>query len=305
MANAIHERSDNVMILQKTHWVKILLILLLLFIAVHLWISFHRAVPGYKNTGREDDNEWFASNPADLKIGVDEESLSEFAGFDRIIDSLLTEEYNIAKSWIKSDPVQYDNLNYIRKVVQIPTDFSVTLFNTDLKEYADRYGWRIYNVQENIKNGDLTADIGKGSRIYQHLQLMLNRRLKSESKSFSILISGFGLSYDDMTRAFIDLPESITLVVPKGQEYSKIIAYEARRSGKTVIQRIPDQKNIIRFEAADRYDSAMISDFYATIQKAGDREAILFYEKKAVLELLTNELPKLPKKGYRIINYAR
>jgi hypothetical protein len=305
MANELYGLSDNVMTLKKEHWVKILFILTLLFSAVHLWISFQRADSDSKNAGWKVDDEWFASNPTGLKIGVDAESLNDYDRFDRIIDSLLTEDYNIKKAWIKNNPVQYDNLNYIRKSAQIPQDFAVTLFNTDLKEQADLHGWRIYNVQENIKTGDLVADIGRDSRIYQHLQLMVNRRLKSESKSFSVLISGFGLTYDDITRGFIELPEAVTMVVPKGQEYSKIITHEARRSGKTVIQRIPDQKNMIRFEATDRYDSAMIADFYATIQKAADRDAILFYEKQAVLELLTNELPKLPKKGYRIVNFAR
>ncbi len=289
------------MTLRKTQQVKVLFIAALFLCVLHLWISFHRAAPGNRGT----NTEWMSSSKSGMPIGVSGESLKEYTAFDRAIDSLLAEDYGLLPARIKNDPVQYDNRIYNRKVVQVHPDFPVTLFNTDLKEYADRFGWEIYNVQESLKTGDLTADIGRDSRIYEHLQLMVNRKLAAESKSLSILVSGFGLTYDDMTRAFIGIPESITLVVPKGQEYSKIITHEARRAGKAVIPRIPDLKTIIRFEAADLYDSAMAGEFYTTLRKAPDRSLILFYEKKSVLDLLTAELPKLPKKGYRIVQYSR
>lgn len=289
------------MALTKIQQAKLLTAVALFFTVIHLWLSLSHAgkSPSFGTAGSA---EWASMGKAGLNIGVEDEALKDFIPFDRAIDSLLITDYNVAAARIKNDQVQYDRMNYLRKVVQVHSDFAVTLFNTDLKDLADRFGWDIYNVQENLKTGDLTADLGKDSRIYQRLQLMVNRRLKNETKSVSVMISGFGLTYDDLTRGFIEFPESITLVVPKGQEYSKIITHEAKRAGKTVIQRIPEQKNIIRFEAMERLDSIMTRDFYDALRKASDRDVILLYEKQSVFDLLSAELPKLPKKGYRIVN---
>ncbi len=282
---------------QKIHTVKILIILVLFFTAVHLWVSFRRAAPDAAGA--------LPAGAAGYPVGADETSLKVYAPFSLAVDSLLTGDYGLRESWIKNEPVQYDRHKYLRKTVQIPPDFATTLFNADLKQLADRYEWKIYSAQENIKTGDFSVEVGKDFRIYERIQMLVSKRMASETKTVSVLVSGFGLTYNDLTRAFIELPEPVTMVVPPGQEFSKIISHEARRAGKTVIFRVPERKNIIRFESVEPYDTSLVSRFYSVLRQAKDRDAIVFYEKKPVLDLLSAELPRLPKRGIRITPFTR
>lgn len=241
-------------------------------------------------------------NPRRMSIGVDEDLLQTYLSMNPLIDSLLYKEYGLKSGWITDEPVQFENLNYIRKTVQIPKNFAFTLFNIDLKNLLETYQWEILNVREQMKSGDVHMDIGRNNVIYQRIDFMINKRVQPHGKEFSIIVSGFGLKYDDLTKKFIELPETITLVVPQGQGFSKIIEHEAVKFGKQVITRVPESPVVFYLE--DSPDPRIVKQsLYSVLENAPNRAVLVCYEKESTYDVMSNELSDLVKRGYRLREY--
>lgn len=286
------------MTFEKKHIVKSLMAVALALTAGHLGITLRQDFP--QSTVNP-----YPANENAYRMGVEENAMGAYRRFSEGVDSLLIHDYAIRQTWIRNELVHFDRGVYSRKQVRIPPDFAITLFNIDLKSLAESGGWGIYDAQENMKTGDLSVYLGREGKVYQVIQLLVSGGLQHTGKNISILVAGFGLTYDELTRSFIEFPEPITLIVPPGQEYSAIIAHEARRNGKPVIFRVPERKNILKFETSMVYDSNAVSRFYSLIQQTPNGGGILFYEKKNALDLLTAELPKLPKRGIYIKPYTK
>lgn len=296
------------MIMSKPRLLKILILATLGLAVFHLWVSLNRVPAGRSDESRVPKNAAVVSGfPDHAILGTDEESLIEFAPIDSLIDSLLIHTYGLRALWVKNDRVETERALYERKVVQIPSNFTVTLFNLDLKALLEPLGWTLLAVRERMSKYpgalDVFIDVGRDRTVYAQLHLLVNRNLAPRGREVAILISGFGLSYDDLTKAFLELPENITLIVPKGQQHSKIIAHEARRSGKSVVTRMPRSDNVQFLD--DRPDEGVMREqLYQILAQSHDSAIIIAYEKIHTLNVLRTELPLLPKKGYRLVSYG-
>lgn len=293
-------RSDDI----RIFYAKTLLVLALALMIWHL-ILFHRSV-SRETAMRQVHQAWTAELPKDrYRIGADEESFRAFLAFDPLIDSLLTRDYGIRASWIKNEPVNFDNRLYRRKIVQIPESFPTTTFNADLKLLAEQNAWPILSVQEKMKTGDLWVDIGRDEQLYLHMQLNVNKRLKTDSKDLYLLISGMGIKNDEITAAILDLPENITLIIPRGQEFSTLLTHEAKRNGKAVLNRLPEYAKTVYLDPYEADETTMTKIFYETLQNVESGTAIVCYEKPVTIAVLKRELPKVTRRGYRFLSFTR
>lgn len=286
--------------LQKILTAKLLSSLALLLVIAHL-VLYHFRLDSLPLSMQWDSGS-DEPNPRRMSIGVDEELLQTYLPMNPLIDSLLYKEYGLKSGWISDEPVQFENLNYVRKTVQIPKNFAFTLFNIDLKNVLMAHQWEILNVREQMKSGDVHMDIGRDNVIYQRIDFIINKRVQPHGKEFSIIVSGFGLKYDELTKKFIELPENITLVVPQGQGFSKIIEHEAVKSGKQVIPRVPESPIVFYLE--DAPDArAVKQSLYSVLENAPNGAVLVCYEKESTLDVLSNELGDLVKRGYRLRGY--
>ncbi len=294
---------------QKQRALKILATVALGLAALHLWLSHERVGSPPLVDPESDAPQDAALLPARdnrYRIGTTEQTLNEYALMDTLIDSMLVNDYGIWRKWIRNDRVQRENALYLRKIVRIPPGFAATLFNIDLKQLAEAHRWDILDVREKMARQagavDFFLDIGRDRTVYSQIHMLVNRNFRPVGKDLSLVVSGFGLSYDELTRAFLQLPEPIALVVPTGQQYSKIISHEARRSGKVVLNRLPEKRELVYLED-DPDEGAMKQRLYDTLEKAPSGACIVAYEKVGTLNALRSVLPRLAKRGYRIVGY--
>lgn len=295
--------------MSRKRLLKALVSVALALTSFHLWVSLDRLAPSMSEDDSVPRNAALVSDHASHpELGTDEETLIEFATVDSLIDSLLIHGYDLRPAWIKTGRVQTERALYERKIVQIPRNFAVTLFNLDLKNLLEPAGWSVMAVRERMSRLpgalDVFVDVGREHTVFAQLHLLVSASLPTRGKEVALVVSGFGLSYDELTKAFIELPETITLLVPTGQQHSKITAHEARRAGKTLLSHLPATRNILYLDdSPDEF--RMRQQLYDVLSRIPDGGLIVAYEKIHTYNVLKAELPRLAKKGYRLIPYGR
>ncbi|HMV27445.1 MAG TPA: hypothetical protein PLG25_02345 [bacterium] len=289
----------------KKFIVKALGALILVLLTVHLIISITRVSKQedpFAYIKEEPVAEQVIPEPRRLTIGVSLEQLNRYVPFDEAIDSLLTHEFDIQPGFIKSERIQLENVNYIRKVIQLPKNFPNTLFVLDMNVLSEQRDWDIFSVSEKLNRqagaSDFTMDIGRRNLIYSRLEFTVNPRLRPMGKEVFFVVTGFGKNFDDLTRSFVELPESFAILVPKTESNYKIIAHEAERTGKSVMTYMPWSKYIYYFDEKGGDQERLTQALYENLEKAANRAFIVCEYSSATYQVLKKELPRLAKKGY-------
>lgn len=287
---------------QKLLWLKLLAAAVLLLLAVHTSLfhlpeRFHRLALWWYAT------EAHAVTQGGTILGVSDQRLDDVIPLNRQIDSLLTESYGLKSRWIENDRVEFENLNYYRKTVIIPRDFSGNLLNLDLTQLVTEQGWEVLNFREKMKSGDLHVDIGQRNAIFLRIDLNTNANLSPHGKEVYMLIEGFGASYDDVVRSWIALNENLTFVVTKNLRYTDQVTEDAQKSGKNVIRQVPWSTRQYFFDQPDDVQQIRQS-LWENLELAPQRAFLIGTSKPATLKVLKEELPRLIKRGYRIRRYS-
>jgi hypothetical protein len=284
------------MLSQKILIAKILSAAILLLIVLHLVISYRRAHPSSEELAAAKQ----------ITVGVSEEFLEKYFPMDKMIDSLLIHEYDIQGNWIKNEHIQLENLNYLRKSVQIPKYFPNTLFNLDVKNLADQNQWKMMGVTEKMTRqlgvSDFSMDIGKGNVIYERLDFEVSIKLRAFPKEVYFIISNYGVTeFDSLAKAFLELPEKISFHVPKEQNNGKLLAFEAERAGKATVKFIP-WKYIYYFDDSNN-EKEITERLYEILVNGPGRMYLIGHEKQPTYNVLQRELSRVVKKGYLIRLY--
>ncbi len=275
---------------EKKNLIKVLLALLLILILSHLAISYFQKPPKPK-TGAS----------ARLTIGVQEKTLNAYVPFDDAIDSLLVREFEVSPGSIRSERIQLENLNYIRKNISIPKNFPNTLLILDMNQLAEARGWDIYNVSEKLNRqasaSDFLVEIGHQGFIYCRMEFSVNSKLRPMGKEVYIVVKGFGKNYGELAKSFLSLSENFAFLVPKTEPDFTIMTFEAKRTGKSVIKQIPWSKNIYTFD--EKMTVPLITEqFYEDLSNCVSRSFITCTASQESYQVLKKELPRLAKKGY-------
>ncbi len=285
--------------MQKIAIAKILSAAIILLIGIHLFLS-------YRRIHDPSDEDLEAVSPKQITVGVSMDLFENYLPMDKMIDSLLIHEYDIQGNWIKNERVQLENLNYLRKSVQIPKYFPNTLFNVDMKNLADQNKWKILGVTEKMTRqlgvSDFSMDIGKGRVIYERMDFEVSLKLRAFPKEVYFIITGFGVSeFDSLAKAFMELPEKISFHVPKGQANGKLLASEADRASKATVKVLP-WKYIYYFDDSNQ-EKEITERLYEILDNGPGRMYVIGHEKKPTYNVLQRELPRIVKKGYLVRLY--
>jgi len=274
---------------------KFLIFCVLVLLCTHL-IYYHTRIskPNHAEEGETKDPP---------TIGVTEEKLRVCNPLDASADSLLTYAYAIEPSWIKTQRIQFENLHYLRKTVQMPKGFAATLFNVDFTNLVESQGLQVLNVREKMKSGDLYFDIGRGNVIYAVLEMVANYKIQPQGKEIFFFVNDMGKVYDETTKGFIELPENLCFVVPKNREFTQVITEQAEQAGKKVFTILPWSRNTFIFDAESDNAKAIGKAIHETLYLAPNRSLFVCSEKPGTLQALKDELNKLVKKGYRVRYY--
>lgn len=287
---------------QKLLWLKILAVVVLFLSVLH--ISLYHTAGGFRSLAL-----WWYSNETQavtrggVILGVSDQRLEEIRALNNQVDSLLIGNYGIKSRWIENDRVEFENLNYFRKTVMIPRNFSGNLMNLDLTQMVTEADWEILNFHEKMKSGDLHVDIGKKNAIYLRMDFNTNNNLSPHGKEVYLLIDGFGSTYDDLVRSWIALNENMTFIVGKNLRYSEQITEDAKKSGKNVLAQIPWSTRQYFFDQADN-PPAIRQSLLESLELAPQRAFMIGTSKASTLLVLKEELPRLIKRGYRIRRYS-
>jgi len=287
---------------QKLLWLKLLSVVVLFFLTCHigLYHTSHRfrtlALWWYSTEAQ-------AVTQGGTILGVSDQRLDDIISVNHQIDSVLTEVYGLKSRWIENDRVEFENLNYYRKTVMIPRNFSGNMFNLDLTQLMSEQGWEVLNFREKMKSGDLHIDVGQHNAIFLRIDLNTNINLSPHGKEVYMLIEGFGASYDDAVRSWIALNENLTFVVTKNLRYTDQITEDAKKSGKNVIRQAPWSTKQYFFDQPDE-PSQIRQALWENLELAPQRAFLIGTSKPATFQVLKDELPRLIKRGYRIRRYT-
>ncbi|MCB0832311.1 MAG: hypothetical protein KDC45_02500 [Bacteroidetes bacterium] len=287
---------------QKTVLIKLLLILALALGALNLVVAH----VNLSNNAYSSPDDSFSYRR--LTVGVEPEELSDYEEFNFLLDSLMTKEFDIQPGWIKNDRIQLENLMYLRKIIQTPFQFPYTLLNIDITAMAQSHDWNVLNVSELLTRQkgqvNVTIDIGRKGVIYQRVDFIANPRLRPAGKEVFFILNGLGATYDDHVKAYLELPETFAIHVPKGEAQGAVIKLEAEEAGKSVITHLPWSRNV--FELSDKTDeNDLIYEFFETLNNLPNRAFVVLQDRPLTYKLIKNQFPRATKRGYILRRFTQ
>jgi len=178
--------------------------------------------------------------PDDLPVPADHEDKK--AAIRSSIYNVLF-EFDVQVGWISGD----DRL----KTVRIPEDLPMVEPYTALITQFRAMGATLLAAKANASATTMEIRVAYDGEPVLHVRLVKDPDLRRQAGKIALVIDDFGYAMSSVVRGFFELPQTITVSVLPGLDYSKRIAALANENGLEVMVHLPMEPANARYERDD------------------------------------------------------